>query len=142
MTIACAPITHGSATAIAPDAVVLVRERRRIAQRHVRTELDARFGRKRCAAKADQHDLVAVLEMTRRLVEPWNRVLEQHGMADRLTLPDRKFNRNIGMYANRLLDDYVGDLGLALLGIWLVSQVNPGIPLFAATFDPSLVIPS
>jgi len=31
-----------------------------------------------------------------------------------------------------------GDLGLALLGIWLVSQVNPGIPLFAATFDPSL----
>jgi len=31
-----------------------------------------------------------------------------------------------------------GDLGLALLGIWLLSQVNPGIPLFAATFDPSL----
>ena len=31
-----------------------------------------------------------------------------------------------------------GDVGLALLGIWLVSQVNPGIPLFAATFDPSL----
>src|SRR5438132_8356127 len=31
-----------------------------------------------------------------------------------------------------------GDLGLALLGMWLVAQVNPGIPLFAATFDPSL----
>jgi len=31
-----------------------------------------------------------------------------------------------------------GDLGLALLCIWLLSQVNPGIPLFAATFDPSL----
>jgi VanZ family protein len=31
-----------------------------------------------------------------------------------------------------------GDLGLALLGIWLLAQVNPGIPLFAATFDPSL----
>jgi VanZ family protein len=31
-----------------------------------------------------------------------------------------------------------GDLGLALLGIWLLSQINPGIPLFAATFDPSL----
>ncbi|HTS21935.1 MAG TPA: VanZ family protein [Casimicrobiaceae bacterium] len=31
-----------------------------------------------------------------------------------------------------------GDLGLALLGIWLLSQMNPGIPLFAATFDPSL----
>ena len=31
-----------------------------------------------------------------------------------------------------------GDLGLALLAIWLLAQVNPGIPLFAATFDPSL----
>ena len=31
-----------------------------------------------------------------------------------------------------------GDLGLALLGVWLLAQVNPGIPLFAATFDPSL----
>jgi VanZ family protein len=31
-----------------------------------------------------------------------------------------------------------GDLGLALLGIWMMAQVNPGIPLFAATFDPSL----
>ncbi len=31
-----------------------------------------------------------------------------------------------------------GDLGLALLAVWLLAQVNPGIPLFAATFDPSL----
>jgi VanZ family protein len=31
-----------------------------------------------------------------------------------------------------------GDLGLALLGIWLAVQVNPGIALFAATFDPAL----
>lgn len=31
-----------------------------------------------------------------------------------------------------------GDLGLALLAIWLLSQVNPAIPLFAATFVPSL----
>jgi VanZ family protein len=31
----------------------------------------------------------------------------------------------------------VGDLGLALLTIWLVVQVNPGIPLFAIVFDPS-----
>jgi VanZ family protein len=30
-----------------------------------------------------------------------------------------------------------GDLGVALLGIWLLAQVNPGIALFAATFDPS-----
>jgi VanZ family protein len=36
------------------------------------------------------------------------------------------------------LSNRSGDLGLALLGIWLLSQMNPGIPLFAATFDPSL----
>ena len=32
-------------------------------------------------------------------VERWNRVLEQHGISFRLRLPDRKFNRGIGMYA-------------------------------------------
>jgi VanZ family protein len=31
----------------------------------------------------------------------------------------------------------VGDLGLALLAIWLFVQVNPGIPLFATMYDPS-----
>jgi VanZ family protein len=31
----------------------------------------------------------------------------------------------------------VGDMGLALMVIWLAVQVNPGIPLFAVTFDPS-----
>src|SRR5438093_4452041 len=32
-------------------------------------------------------------------VERWNRILEQYGFSDRLRLPDRKFNRGIGMYA-------------------------------------------
>ena len=32
----------------------------------------------------------------------------------------------------------VGDLGVALLAIWLAVQVNPGIPLFATTFDTDL----
>ena len=32
-------------------------------------------------------------------VERWNRILEQHGMSERLRLPDRKFNRGIGMYS-------------------------------------------
>ena len=36
------------------------------------------------------------------------------------------------------LGDQAGDFGLALLAVWLVSQLNPVIPLFAATFDPSL----
>lgn len=29
----------------------------------------------------------------------------------------------------------LGDFGLALLVLWLVAQINPGIPLFAVTFD-------
>jgi benzoyl-CoA 2,3-dioxygenase component B len=32
-------------------------------------------------------------------VERWNRILERHGIPDRLRLPDRKFNRHIGMYS-------------------------------------------
>ncbi len=31
----------------------------------------------------------------------------------------------------------IGDMGLALLTIWLAVQVNPGIPLFAIVFDPA-----
>ncbi len=55
------------------------------------------------------------------------------------------FNRAPGLRARiahwryqTFLGGRSGDLGLALLGVWLLSQVNPGIPLFAATFDPSL----
>ncbi|MDQ6916365.1 MAG: VanZ family protein [Pseudomonadota bacterium] len=45
----------------------------------------------------------------------------------------------IGEWRQRVfLGGRSGDLGIALLGIWLLAQVNPGIPLFAATFDPSL----
>jgi benzoyl-CoA 2,3-epoxidase subunit B len=32
-------------------------------------------------------------------VERWNKILERNGIANRLQLPDRKFNRQIGMYA-------------------------------------------
>jgi VanZ family protein len=34
----------------------------------------------------------------------------------------------------------IGDIGLALLALWLVAQVNPGIPLFAVTFDAERAI--
>ncbi len=34
----------------------------------------------------------------------------------------------------------VGDVGLALLVLWLVAQMNPGIPLFAITFDAGLAL--
>ena len=36
----------------------------------------------------------------------------------------------------------IGDLGLALIVVWLVVQVNPGIPLFATMFDPAIELPA
>jgi hypothetical protein len=39
------------------------------------------------------------------------------------------------MAISRLLGGRSGDPGLALLGVWLLSQLDPGIPPFAATFD-------
>ena len=38
--------------------------------------------------------------------------------------------------ARLFLPGYLGDIGLALMLLWLVAQTNPGIPLFAVTFDP------
>lgn len=35
-----------------------------------------------------------------------------------------------------LLPGTMGDLGMALLAMWLVAQLNPAIPPFALTFDP------
>jgi benzoyl-CoA 2,3-dioxygenase component B len=38
-------------------------------------------------------------------VERWNkRVLEAHGMSDRIALPSRKFNRKVGVYAGKHFD--------------------------------------
>jgi VanZ family protein len=34
------------------------------------------------------------------------------------------------------LDGKLGDVGLALLVLWLVAQINPGIPLFSVHFEP------
>ena len=33
-------------------------------------------------------------------VERWNKVMERHGISDRLYLPDKKFHRHIGLYAD------------------------------------------
>ncbi len=44
------------------------------------------------------------VEDCRAGVDRWNRILERHGVADRLRLPDRKFNRRIGMYAGLCFD--------------------------------------
>jgi VanZ family protein len=42
----------------------------------------------------------------------------------------------IGFRVHWFLPGKVGDFGIALLAIWLAVQVNPGISLFATTFDP------
>jgi len=40
------------------------------------------------------------------------------------------------------LPGHLGDVGLALLMLWLVAQTNPGIPLFAVTFDSDPIVPA
>jgi len=48
--------------------------------------------------------------------------------------PDAK--RAVADYRIRLfLPGTVGDLGIALVAVWLAVQVNPGIPLFASVFE-------
>lgn len=37
-------------------------------------------------------------------IDRWNRILERHGVPDRLRLPDRKFNRGIGVFASAQFD--------------------------------------
>ena len=44
-------------------------------------------------------------------------------------------------WANRIRNELIvagrsGDLQLVLLGVWLLAQINPAIPLFGATFHP------
>jgi len=36
----------------------------------------------------------------------WNKIFERHGMSDRLRLPDRKFNRGIGMFKSLHFDPF------------------------------------
>ena len=40
----------------------------------------------------------AYIEDSHKGVERWNRILEKHGISDRLTLPHRAFHRGIGMF--------------------------------------------
>ncbi len=39
-------------------------------------------------------------------VERWNRIFERYGISERLRLPDRKFNRGIGMYSGFHFDPH------------------------------------
>jgi VanZ family protein len=40
--------------------------------------------------------------------------------------------------ARAFLSGRLGDVGMALLALWLTAQINPGIALFAVTFEPGL----
>ena len=55
--------------------------------------------------------------------------------ASRLVRAERARNALSGMRHRIFLPGKLGDFGLALLVLWLVAQINPGIPLFAITFD-------
>jgi len=44
--------------------------------------------------------------------------------------------------ARLFLPGQLGDVGLALMLLWLVAQTNPAIPLFAVTFDNEPVMPA
>ncbi len=46
----------------------------------------------------------AYVEDSQRGVDRWNRILEQHGISDRLSLPHRRFNRQIGAFAGYYFD--------------------------------------
>ena len=49
----------------------------------------------------------------------------------------QKFKRTLSSARAQLfIDGHLGDMGLALLTLWIIAQINPGIPLFAVTFDP------
>ena len=42
-----------------------------------------------------------------------------------------------GLRDRWFLPGLIGDLGIALMAIWLAAQTNPGIPLFATNYDPA-----
>jgi benzoyl-CoA 2,3-dioxygenase component B len=44
------------------------------------------------------------VEDCQNVVKRWNKVLEKAGRSERLTLPSRRFNRQIGVYANHHFD--------------------------------------
>ncbi len=52
---------------------------------------------------------------------------------------DRNRGTIAALRARVFLPGKLGDLGIALLVLWLAAQINPGIPLFALTFDPNRV---
>jgi benzoyl-CoA 2,3-epoxidase subunit B len=61
-------------------------------------------------------------------VTRWNKILERHGLSDRLRLPDRKFNRGIGMFSSLHFDPLgqplTDETWAARRGEWLPSAAD------------------
>lgn len=58
------------------------------------------------------------------------------GIAGASLVRAERIRRALSAGRNRVfLPGTIGDIGVALLVLWLVAQINPGIPLFAVTFD-------
>lgn len=52
-----------------------------------------------------------------------------------LARADRHHGKGAALRRRMFMPGKLGDLGIALLALWLVAQFNPGIPLFAVSFD-------
>ncbi len=49
------------------------------------------------------------LEDCQRALKRWNKILEEEGLSDRMTLPSRRFNRQVGIYGGHLFSP-IGEL--------------------------------
>jgi len=61
-----------------------------------------------------------------RSVERWNAVLEEHGLSERVALPSKRFNREVGLYANLPVNpagEFIGEAAYASQrDAWLPSE--------------------
>jgi VanZ family protein len=57
-------------------------------------------------------------------------------LAGALTRADSVKSALSGARAQLFIGGRLGDVGIALFALWFAAQINPGIPLFAVTFDP------
>jgi benzoyl-CoA 2,3-dioxygenase component B len=75
-----------------------------VTERHYELEVaaDGRFERKAIPMRTAMNEVLRdwYVGDCEAGVQRWNKIFERHGMSDRLRLPDRKFNRGIGMFSS------------------------------------------
>jgi benzoyl-CoA 2,3-dioxygenase component B len=68
------------------------------------------------------------VEDCRRGLARWNKILEEHGLSERLTLPSTRFNRHVGLYADGHYDPQGNVVDAAAYakrsGDWLPTQAD------------------